>query len=132
MRLTVFLLLGFLLMPSSPVFAADEGEEVKQSLYYELKPSLIANLFKGGRYIRCDIQLMTRDEDALEQIKLHSPAIRHQLLLLMAEQDGKALKNAKGKEALRKKALGAANKTLADITENATIEALFFTSFIVQ
>ncbi len=137
MRSTAFLPLILLLL-LSPFISAEgseedtEKEEIQAALYYEFQPPFIANLSKGGRYVRCDIQLMTRDEHTFEMIKLHSPALRHHLLLLLAEQDGKTIKSTKGKESLRKKALTTANKALADIAKDVSIEALFFTSFFVQ
>lgn len=136
MRSTAFLPFILLLLFSSFVLAegSEENaeEESKAALYYEFTPPFIANLSKGGRYMRCDIQLMTRDEHTFEMIKLHSPALRHHLLLLLSEQDGKTIKSIKGKESLRKKALTTANKALADIVKDTSIEALFFTSFFVQ
>ena len=133
MRLTVFLLLCFSLL-LSPYIGAEESEEEEKKIafYNEFKPSFVANLNKGGRYIRCDIQLMTKDEVVLEEIKLHAPAIRHHLLLLFSEQDGKTLKNTKGKERLRKKALITANNVLKEISGTAGIGGLYFTSFYVQ
>ncbi len=136
MRPVAFLPFILLLLFSPFVLLAegsDEEEgEIKAALYYEFTPSFIANLSKGGRYVRCDIQLMTRDEHTFEMIKLHSAALRHHLLLLLSEQEGSTIKSTKGKEALRKKALTTANKALADIVEDVSIEALFFTSFFVQ
>lgn len=137
MRSTVFLPLLFLMLFSPSLFAGDDEEEeekkkIKAALYHELAPSFIVNLNKGGNYIRCDIQLMTRDENSYEMIKLHSPALRHHLLLLLTEQDGKKIKSIKGKESLRKKALATANKTLNEIVKETKIEALFFTTFFVQ
>ncbi len=131
MRPTTFLSLIFLLL-FSPLVIAENDEEIQPALYYEFTPPFIANLKEGGRYVRCDIQLMTRDEEALAMITLHAAALRHHLLLLLTEQDGKTIKNAKGKESLRKKSLITANKALAEIAKEAKIEALFFTSFFVQ
>ena len=134
MKPTLLLALIFVLQFSAPLFAEDEEENKKlePALYHELAPSIVINLNKGGNYIRCDIQLMTRDEASYEMIKLHSPALRHHLLLLLTEQDGKRLKSPKGKESLRKKALITVNKALREIVKETTIEALFFTSFFVQ
>jgi flagellar FliL protein len=139
MRSTVILPILFVLF-FSPLLLAEESEEeevvveeeVKAALYFEFKPSFVVNLAKGGRYVRCDIQVMTRDEVTFEMIKLHEPALRHHLLLLLTEQDGKKIKSTRGKESLRKKALSTTNKALQEIAENSTIEALFFTSFFVQ
>jgi flagellar FliL protein len=111
----------------------DEAPQEPAAIHYhQMKPSLVANLAGGGRYIRCDIQLMTRDESIIEDMKLHDAAIRHTLLLLLSEQDGGKIKTPSGKEALRKKALAQINKLLKEQTGKATVESLFFTTFFVQ
>ncbi|MCU7892986.1 MAG: flagellar basal body-associated FliL family protein [Candidatus Thiodiazotropha sp. (ex Ustalcina ferruginea)] len=100
--------------------------------YYQVKPSLVANLASGGKYIRCDIQLMTNDELFLEDLNLHGPAIRYTLLLLLSEQDGKNIKTPDGKETLRKKALSVISKLMQELSGKEGIKALFFTTFFVQ
>jgi flagellar FliL protein len=128
----------FLLSCALPglALAADEeeGEEAEktQVAYFSLSPSLITNVQEGARYIKCDIQLMTKDEANLEAIRLHAPAIRHELLLLMGEQKGKALKTASGKEKLRKMALKAAAKVIKKQTGKDIVDDLFFTAYFVQ
>ncbi len=136
MRLIPFLILSTLLVLPGQTFAEEEEktqpEEPKKALYFALKPSLVANITGGGRYVRADIQIMTSDEAQLENIKLHAPALRHELLLLLSEQKGKALKTPEGKEAFRKKALEAVQAVIEEQTGTASIDNLFFTSFFVQ
>lgn len=133
MRLTIFASL-ILLLSAIPVFAEDEKVTVPTISYYEIKPSLVANLASGGKYIRTDIQLMTRDESYKERLDLHGPAIRHTLLLLLSEQDGRTIKTSKGKEALRKEAMSAVNQVMNDLsgTDSQSQLELFFTTFFVQ
>lgn len=135
-RVLVLLLMA-LLFTAQPLSAADEEKEEEPQApatisYYQIKPSLVANLASGGKYIRCDIQLMTKDDAFLEDLKLHGPAIRHTLLLLLSEQDGQSIKAPAGKEALRKKALSQVNKLMEEQAGKAGLDALFFTTFFVQ
>lgn len=135
----ILLLLGFIILWSAhqPLWAADKNnseEENKAPIisYYRIKPSLVANLASGGRYIRCDVQLMTKDETFLEILNLHGPAIRHILLLLLSEQNGQELRMSEGKEALRKQALSEINQLLESVVGQSKVEALFFTTFFIQ
>ena len=116
------------------VAGEDSSEEAdKPTLaYHELKPSLVTNLPKGAKYLRCDIQLLTTAATLIENIALHAPALRHELLMLLSEQDGKSLKSAKGKEKLRKTALAAIRKVMQEQTGKETVDQLFFTAFFVQ
>ena len=79
--------LVLLILFAAPITAAEDSIPIS---YYEIKPSLVANLARGGKYIRTDIQLMTKDENYRESLDLHGPAIRHTLLLLLSSIKDKA------------------------------------------
>jgi flagellar FliL protein len=135
MRLfSLMALLLFCSLPGLLPAAEEENEEAQKPkvAYFSLRPSLITNVQDGARYVRCDVQLMTKDEANLENIRLHAPAIRHELLLLMGDQQGKALRTASGKEKLRKMALKAAAKVMKKHTGNPSVDDLFFTAYFVQ
>lgn len=121
-----------LLSSATQVFAADEESDPPSISYYEIKPSLVANLASGGKYIRTDIQLMMQDESFKENLELHAPAVRHTLLLLLSEQDGRTIKTAEGKEALRKQALSAVSQMMKELSGKDSLQELFFTTFFVQ
>jgi flagellar FliL protein len=129
------ILLALMMFIAPPLFAEEEQETQDAAPvmnYYQIKPSLVANLASGGKYIRCDVQLMTSDESFLESLKVHGPAIRHSLLLLLSEQDGKNIKSSNGKEDLRKKALTDIGELMQDLSGKNELKALFFTTFFVQ
>lgn len=109
-----------------------QEQEKQPALFFKLKPSLITNVHGAASYVRCDIQLMTRGEDKLEQIALHEPALRHELLMLLGDQQGKLVKTTKGKEKLRKSALKAVNGVLGEMACKECVNDLYFTSFFVQ
>ncbi len=136
MRPTTAMLLALVVLTSPRLMAAeDTGKDEpppSTTEYYELKPSLVANLNKGANYIRFDIQLMTRQEEHLHQLQLHAPALRHELFLLMSDQDGEALKGAKGKEKFRKSSLKALQKVMQELAGEKMPDDLFFTTFLVR
>lgn len=133
-RRRLFCLLLTMLLASPQLLWAEEEESSQPPAiyYFQISPSLVANLNNGGRYVRCDVQLMTHDEAYLEILRLHAPAIRHTLLLLLADQDGNKIKTPGGKEGLRKQALSQINRLLKDVSGKGGVESLFFTTFLVQ
>ncbi len=133
-KLLRLICLTLALLPAFPpvLMAEEEPPPPPQLLYYQLKPSLVANLAAGGRYVRCDIQLMTHEETFLETLALHDAAIRHTLLLLLADQDGAKIKTPSGKEALRRQALSQLNQLLKELSGQGEVDSLFFTTFYVQ
>jgi flagellar FliL protein len=127
--LVLLIVIGIVLVSTGAV--ADE-EPPGDVAYFALKPSLVSNLTGGPKYIRCDVQLMTEQASALPQLQLHTPAVRHTLLMLLAGQDGKALKTADGKEALRGAALKAVQAQLEALTGEAIVDDLYFTAYYVK
>lgn len=128
----VILLLLFLL-PFSVFAQEDNGEEKSiQLTYYKLAPSIVVNVKGQARYMRCDVQLMTRDPAHLQDIVLHAPALRHELLLLFSDQKGDVIKSSKGKEQLRRKALKALQGVMQQLVGADSIDDLFFTTYFVE
>jgi flagellar FliL protein len=134
MRLSLLIVAVVSLACATIASAADEGSEQKKPVaYFSLKPSIISNVQGQAHYARCDIQLMTRDEQNLKEIELHAPALRHELLLMLGDQKGEALLTPAGREGFRKQALAAINKVLEKQTgKKGLVDDLFFTSFFVQ
>ena len=124
----IFLIMLFFSLPAA---AEEEKGPVKIS-YVEMKPSIVTNLNGGPKYIRCDIQLMTKYASKVETIQLHMPALRHAILMLLSGEDGKALTTPEGKEALRKKALETVRKTLEELTDEPMVKDLYFTAYYVK
>ncbi len=131
MRFALYTLLAVVLILPCYSYAEEDEASAKPS-YFSLEPSIVVNLRSGGKFCRVDIQIMTRDEEQLENIKLHAPAIRHELILLLSDQDGRKLKTPSGKEAFRKVALTAAQGVIKELTGVDSINELYFTSFFVQ
>ena len=125
----ILVLLSALILLSTSV-PAEEGNT--QPGYFELKPSLVANLASGGKYIRCDIQFMTMNPESLAAIEKHAPTLRHELLMLMSDQDGGQLQTADGKENLRQEAITLTRKVMQELTGKSAVDDLFFTAFFVQ
>lgn len=100
--------------------------------YFALKPSIVSNLTGGPKYIRCDIQLMTTQPGTLPTIELHSPALRHAILMLIAGEDGNQLKTREGKETLRTRALGAVQEQLQALAGEPMVSDLYFTNYYVK
>jgi flagellar FliL protein len=133
MRKLLFLCLCCLYGPLL-VHAADE-EEKPVPQYFELSKSLVTNLNGGPRFIRCGIQLMyypSEDGDNLELLTLHGPALHHEMLLLLVDQNGKALMSPAGKERVRKASVKALRGIMEEKTGKPVIEDLYFTSYYVR
>lgn len=103
--------------------------------YFPLEPAFVVNLngpIDGPRYLQVDVQLMTRDANALEAIRTHSPALRARLLMLFSQVSPEQIADRAGKEKLQADALAEVRKVLVAETGNASVDDLLFTSFVTQ
>ncbi|HSW14071.1 MAG TPA: flagellar basal body-associated FliL family protein [Solimonas sp.] len=102
--------------------------------YLALDPAFVVNLddATASRYLQAEIQVMARDNAALEAVKLHHPRIRNALLLLFGQLKPAELENRAGKEKLQAAVLAEIQKILKDETGKPGVEAVYFTSFVMQ
>lgn len=116
---------------------ADEKEKVAEqgpAIYYALTPEFIVN-FEGNQqanYLQVEIQLMTRHPEVIEILKHENPMIRNNVLLLLSGQKYDELRTLAGKEKLRAEVLKAIQKVVKTESGKPGVEAVYFTSFIMQ
>jgi flagellar FliL protein len=60
------------------------------------------------------------------------PAIRNSLVLLLSSQNYKTLSTLEGKEQIRSAALTVIQKILQERTGKPSVEAVYFTGFVMQ
>ncbi len=111
-----------------------ELAEISPSLYLKLEPEFIVNFSaeQDVNYIQLEIQLMARQQLYLDQVVQNMPAIRHQILLLLSGQKYNELKTLAGKEKLRADILAKVQEVLVSDPGTPSIEADYFTMFIMQ
>lgn len=102
--------------------------------YLGLEPAFVVNLESGDEphYLQAEVQLMSRDAAALESVKVHIPLLRNTLLMLLGQQKPADLATRAGKEQLQQTALTEVQKVLEAETGKPVVEAVFFTSFVMQ
>ena len=122
---------------ASAAAAAETGQVEKsggKANYLALTPSFTVNLDdeEASRYLQVEIEVMARNVSALDNVKLHTPRIRNALLLLFGQQKYHDLSTRAGKEALQVKVLAEIQNILKAETGETGIEAVYFTSFVMQ
>lgn len=111
------------------------AEPKAPAIYVEFQPPLVVNFDAKGvmRFLQVGMQVLTRDHDTSEMVKLHDPKIRNNMLLLLGSQTYDTISTMEGKEGLRKKALEIVTKIVDDEGgEGKNVEDLYFTSFVMQ
>lgn len=118
--------------------AAAEGapaEAGKSALYTSLHPPLVIS-FKDSdgdnHYMQMTIDVMARDQKVIDAVKQHTPVIRNALILLYGNVDRDAVGSRAGKEKMLADALTEIQNVMTRQTGSAGVEAVYFTSLIVQ
>lgn len=83
-------------------------------------------------YLQIKLKVMARDQEAIDAFILHTPAIKHELLLLFFSQNYDTLNTREGADELRKQTLDAINTILKNENHPQLLEAVYFTSLIMQ
>lgn len=124
----------FALAAPAGAFAADSEASGAVPRYLQLNPSFTVNLAgsERQRYMRLEAQIMSRDQHHLDMARDHMPALRHELILLFSDKTPEAVKSITGKERMRDEALRAVNTVMEQETGRSPVEAIYFTSLVVQ
>jgi flagellar FliL protein len=109
-------------------------EEVGEAIYIPVDPAFVVNFAQGekARFLQVTLELMTRSVDVETKIQKHMPVIRNNLLLLFSGQTYDSVNTIEGKEALRQQALLSVQQILEEETGDPGVEAVYFTSFVMQ
>jgi flagellar FliL protein len=119
-----------------PVVAPGGGhaeEGVKASVFYPIDPPLVVNFEDGSavRFLQISMDVMAKDQKAIDSVQKNIPLIRNNLLLLMSNRDYQSLMSREGKEKLRQEALTEV-RAVQKKQGGEDIDDILFTSFVVQ
>lgn len=111
-----------------------EEEEQQVAVYLPIDPAFVVNFASQGkaRFLQVTVEVMTRSPEVPDSVKLHMPVIRNNLMLLLSSQSYDSVSTLEGKEALREEALEVIQLILEEETGDPGIEAVYFTSFVMQ
>ena len=103
--------------------------------YVNLDPPFVVNFEAEAmvRFLQVTVGTMTRDLEIEKMIKDNDPRVRNDLLLILSNQTYASVSSVEGKEALRQSCLEAIRAVVKDTGgDPAKVEALYFTSFVMQ
>lgn len=118
---------------------AEEGghgaEGAKQPpLYYEIKPGFLASLPPGGKFklLSVTVHILTKHQTMVDFLKAHDPKVKNDLLNLLIEQDGEALKTRAGKEKLQAAAKAKLEEMAKEMGAEGKILNVYFSKLVME
>jgi flagellar FliL protein len=147
------------MLSPAPAATAEKAAETEKeepplapAIYFEMTPNFTINFNVNGRqrYLQAAITLLYRDPTLEELLKLHMPAIRNGLVMLLSGKSFEELQTNDGKETLKAEALEIINNQLKKEQEALVkkeegedaeegeekklpgVEQVLFTNFVMQ
>ncbi|MGH8157238.1 MAG: flagellar basal body-associated FliL family protein [Rhodanobacter sp.] len=107
---------------------------VKDELYLPLDPAFVVNFRddESLRYLQVGVTLMSHDPDAIAAAKNADPVIRDALVSLFTSKDYTIISDTAGRQKLQEQALVAVRGIVQKRLGRPGIDALYFTSFVMQ
>ena len=124
---------GLILFASNISLAEDKAKKAP-TRYIPLDPPIVVNVSDqgSGRFLQVTAQVSVNTPNAEEHLQTHMGPIRHEMIMMLSEQQVADISTPKGKEKLRKESLTAIQKILMKNTGKKIVNAVFFTGFIIQ
>ncbi|MCX7513146.1 flagellar basal body-associated FliL family protein [Frateuria hangzhouensis] len=119
--------------------AGKDGDEAapakaEPEFFLPLDPAFVVNFRDDAsmRYLQIGVTLMSHEQAALDTVKSVDPVVRNALVMLFSRQDYAMLTDPNGKQKLQAQALEAVRKIVAARTGKPGVDAVYFTSFVMQ
>ncbi len=104
-------------------------------LYTGLHPAMVVN-FRDAvgdqHFMQIEMEVMARDQDVIDAVKDHTPLIRNNLILLYGGVSYEHITTRAGKEQMLADGLKEIQDVLTARIGKPNVEALYFTSLIIQ
>lgn len=101
--------------------------------YYPLTDTFTSNLRDSDGFMQAGIGVSTYyDERVLDAMKRNEMPVRSAILMTLANQDALAISTPEGKKQLQKELKDAINQVLVSREGFGGVDAVYFTSFIIQ
>ena len=115
-------------------FDKSGNRELLPAIYLPIDPAFVVNFSGQGnaRFLQITVEVMARSPEVLEQIKTHMPVIRNNLNMLFSDQQYDKINTLEGKERLRAEALEIIRRILEQETGDPGLDAVYFTTFVMQ
>ena len=111
-----------------------EGKKAAAALYVAMAPAFVVNIGDNdaSHFLQIEMQVRAKSAAAVDALKLHDPQIRNAILMLLGAQSLTEVTSREGKEDLQKKVLAEIQRILKSETGKKGVDAVYFTSFVMQ
>ncbi|PHS70593.1 MAG: flagellar basal body protein FliL [Methylophaga sp.] len=129
----LILVLSFI---SLPTWAEDDEAVVAPAIYYMMPEPFTINFLnqskQQARYLQIKVALKAYDQAIIDSAELNLPMLQDGLRTLFSEQSTESIGSVEGRQALQASSLEVVKTILKEETGKDNLDAVYFTSFILQ
>lgn len=114
--------------------AADGAAAAGAPTYLSLDPPFLVNFEVQGtlRFLQASISVMSRSDDVISAIEEHMPYVRNNVLLVLSNQTLDTIATLEAKQKLRDNLRSEVSAVLRSVGAPDGVDAVYFTSFVMQ
>ena len=129
---------GLTFLKDEPAEGEEQAEEAppnKPAIYQSLHPPMVVN-FKDSlgdsHFMQVTMEVMSRDQEAINAVRDHTPVIRNSLILLYSNAVYEEVTTREGKEKMLADGLAEIQRVMTEQTGEPGVEAVYFTALVIQ
>jgi flagellar FliL protein len=112
--------------------SSESEPEQGPAQYHEMTPVFVVNLPGRPSLLQVGVNVRVTSDQMIEFLKHNDPMIRHHLLNLLQGKEAGNLLTREAKTALQGEMLNEINRLVKELSGPGKVDALFFTSFVMQ
>lgn len=128
-----------MISPPEETETADTAEDAEApagpAIYQSLHPPLVVNFkdsFGEPHFMQVTMEVMSRDQNAINSVREHLPAIRNALILKFGQAQYEEVITREGKEKMLDDALREIQRVMTDRIGEPAVEEVYFTALVIQ
>lgn len=130
------LLIVLLMAIALPTWAKDDEVAPPTAIYYQIMEPFTINFLsqsnKQVRFLQIKVALMAHDQSIIDSAEVNLPMLQDGLRTLFSEQSIDTVNSVEGRQALQASSLTMVKALLKEEIGEDNIEAVYFTSFVLQ
>jgi flagellar FliL protein len=130
------LLMLLLAMMISPTWAEEDAADNAKAIYYAIEEPFTINFLNQSnqkvRYLQIKVTLMAHDQKIIDNAELNLPMLQDALRTLFSAQTSVTVNTVEGRKRLQMASLDTVKAILKKETGKDNLDAVYFTSFVLQ
>ena len=132
-QILFMLLLSIIVLPT---WAEEDASANAKAIYYAIEEPFTINFLnqsnQKARYLQIKVTLMAHDQAIIDSAQLNLPMLQDALRSLFSAQTSETVNSVAGRKTLQSASLDTVKAILKAETGNDNLDAVYFTSFVLQ